>query len=120
MVTVYAAHPTTAPALVQDHDPANDLGLTLPRAPGLGSLIFEAGTGSIPGLNGRLNPVRDRAGLADRYYLYADNISINNQPYQPHAFRPGEGLALEDAHGSRVVVTIVSVIGRSSLVRFEQ
>lgn len=120
LVTVYAAHLTAAPALISDHDPANDLDVTLPRSVGTGSMIFEAGTGHVPGLHGRLNPLRGGAGGADRYYLYADNISINDQPYQPYDFTPGCPLGLEDARGARALVTIVSLIGRSSLVRFEQ
>lgn len=120
LVTVYAAHSTAAPALFPDHDPAKDLEMTLPRAAGVGSVIFEAGTGYIPGLAGRINPIRDSAGEVDRYYLYADNISIEDQPHQPHRFTPGEPFMLEDARGTRAVVTIVETIGRSSLVRFEE
>jgi hypothetical protein len=120
LVTVYTAQSTSAPALVHDHDPANDLEITLPGGAGVGSLIFKAGTGYIPGLTGRLNPIRDIAGESDRYYLYADNISINDQAHQPYPFTPGQALTLEDAVGTRASVTIVSLIGRSSLVRFEQ
>lgn len=116
-VTVYAAHSTAAPALFPDHDPAKDLEMTLHRAAGVGSVIFEAGTGYIPGLAGRINPIRDSASEVDRYYLYADNISIEDQP---HRFTPGEPFMLEDARGTRAVVTIVETIGRSSLVRFEE
>lgn len=119
-VTLYAAHSTSVPALVLDHDPSLDLDVTLPHAVDGGNLIFKAGTGHIPGLSGRLNPIRDRGGETDRYYLYADNISINDQPDQPYPFTPGQPLRLEDAQGNRAVVTIVSLIGRSSLVRFEQ
>lgn len=116
LVTVYAAHSLAAPALVQDHDPANDLEIVLPRRLGVGSLIFESGIGHVPGLSGRLNPIRD---TQDRCYLYADNISVNDQPTQPYHFSPGQPLELEDAQGERVLVTIVEIIGRSSLVRFE-
>lgn len=120
LVTVYAAHSTAAPALVNDHDPANDLDVTLPRAAGVGSVILEAGTGHVPGVTGRLSPIRDSAGGVDRYYLYADNISIDDQPEQPYYFTPGQPLALEDAQGNRAVVTIVELIGRSSLIRFQR
>jgi hypothetical protein len=120
LVTVYIANPATAPTLVRDHDPANDLEVTLPRLAGIGSLIFQSGTGSLPGLTGRLNPIRDEVGADGRHYLYADNISINDQPQQPYQFALGQPLTLEDAQGARAVVTIVELIGRSSLVRFEQ
>ncbi|MCA1707185.1 MAG: toll/interleukin-1 receptor domain-containing protein, partial [Actinobacteria bacterium] len=73
-----------------------------------------------PGLCGRLDPVRHNSGEAERYELFADNISINDQPDQPYPFTLGQPLMLEDAQGDRAVVTIVSLIGRSSLVRFEK
>lgn len=120
LMTIYAAHSSAAPALVPDHDPANDIDVTLPRAAGIGSLIIAAGTGYVPGLAGRLNPIRDRAGSADRYYLYADNISINDQPQQPYYFTLGQPFKLEDAQGARAAVTVVEIIGRSSLLRFER
>jgi len=68
-------------------------------------------------LTGRLNPIRDGV---ERCYLYADNISINNGAHQPHPYIPGVPLALEDAGGRRLVVTILSTIGRSSLLRYER
>ena len=120
LVTIFAAHSSLAPGLFLDHDPEDDLEVTLPSAGGVGSVIFEAGTGYVPGLAGRLAPIRDTAGQADRYHLYADNISINDQADQPYHFTPGEPLMLEDANGARVIVTIVRLIGRSSLVRFER
>ena len=92
----------------------------MPRATGVGSLIFEAGSGYVPGLAGRLSPIRDIVDEADRFYLYADNISVNDQPYQPFYFTRGQPVLLEDAQGVRAVVTIVELIGRSSLMRLEQ
>jgi len=117
LVTVYAAHPDLAPALIPDHDSANDLEVTLHRAPGVGGAIFTAGTGELPGLTGRLNPIQD---TEERYYLYADNISINGGAHQPHPYIPGVPLALEDATGRRLLVTVLATIGRSSLLRYER
>lgn len=117
IVTVFAAHLEAAPALVRGHDPVEDLQITLPRADGVGGLIIERGTGYVPGLDGRLNPIRD---TSNRLYLYADNIAIDDAASQPRTFELGQPLALEDAHGARVVLTIIDVIGRSSLLRFER
>lgn len=117
LVTVYAAHPEMAPALIVDHDPVDDLEVILPRIPGVGGIVFTAGTGELPGLMGRLNPIRD---TGDRCYVYADNISINDESHQPHQYDPGVPLALEDAVGQRLVVTILATIGRSSLLRYER
>ena len=74
---------------------------------------FEA-TGCVPGLNGRLNPIRD---THDRTYLYASNIAINEGEQQPVHFIPGEDLRLTDAEGTELLVRIVDIVGRSALAR---
>lgn len=117
VVTIFAAHPDLVPALVGGHDVARDLHVTLPRASGVGGAIFSSGTGELPGLTGRLNPIRD---AQMRHYLYADNISINEGASQPHPFIPGVPLALEDAVGRRLIVTVLATIGQSSLLRYER
>ena len=45
-----------------------------------GSAIFPEATGSLPGLNGRLNPIRD---ALDRTYLYATNIAVGRADRSP-------------------------------------
>jgi len=117
LVTIFAAHPMLAPAIIRNHDPKDDIEVTLIRSDGVGSVIIESGTGFVPGLSGRLNSNRDSS---NRLYLYADNIAINDHPSQPQDFRLGEPLGLEDAQGNRVIVTIIEIIGRSSLIRFER
>lgn len=117
LVTIFAAHPVLGPAIVRSHDPEQDLEVALPRGDGIGSAVFENGVGSVPGLEGRINPIRD---ASKRLYVYADNIAINDSPDQPQVFQLGEPLGLEDAQGARVVATIVEVIGRSCLIRFEK
>ena len=52
-----------------------------------GAVIFPEATGQIPGLRGRLNPIRDPL---DRTCLYASNIAINRGEAQPVHFRFGE------------------------------
>ena len=59
-----------------------------------GAAIFPEATGYLPGLSGRLNPIRD---THDRTYLYASNIAINKGKQQPVDFMPGEDLRLTDA-----------------------
>ena len=80
-----------------------------------GAAIFAQSTGNIPGLRGRLNPIRD---TSDRTYLYADNIAIDEGRQQPVPFRPGKPLRLTDAHGAELSVTIVDIVGRSALVEY--
>ncbi len=80
-----------------------------------GAVIFPEATGSLPGLSGRLNPIRD---THDRTYLYASNIAINKGKQQPVHFMPGEDLHLTDANGEELVVRIVEIVGRSALVEY--
>lgn len=117
LVTIFAAHPTLSPAIIRNHDSKDDIEVTLIRSDGVGSVIIEDGAGFVPGLSGRLNPKRD---TFDRLYLYADNIAINDHPSQPQDFQLGEPLGLEDAQGNRAIITIIELIGRSSLIRFEK
>lgn len=83
-----------------------------------GSMVITQGTGHIPGLAGRLNPIRD---TSDRTYLYADNIAINGGQPQPVSFLPGEEqLRLVDANGNEFLVRVAAIIGRSSLLEYSR
>ena len=74
-MTVFAAAAGYASALECDWTPARGaLAIELTALPGGGSVIFPEDTGCIPGLAGRLNPIRD---THDRTYLYASNIAID-------------------------------------------
>ena len=79
-------------------------------------MVVKQGTGHIPGLTGRLNPIRD---ASDRTYLYADNIAINGGMPQPVSFVPGdEHLQLVDANGDEFLVRVAAIVGRSSLLEY--
>ena len=80
-----------------------------------GSGIFQNSTGHIPGLEGRLNPIRD---ALDRTYLYADNISINEGQQQPVTFQLSQDMHLADAEGNELLVRIVEIVGNSALVEY--
>ena len=115
-MTIYAAGPGHAAGLAQAWIP-NQCGLLLELKPlelG-GGAIFAEGTGHLPGLRGRLNPIRD---TSDRTYLYANNIAIDEGRQQPVSFRPGKPMRLTDAHGSELSVTIVDILGRSALIEY--
>ncbi|MBH0775560.1 IPT/TIG domain-containing protein [Nocardia bovistercoris] len=87
--------------------------LTVSAAAG-GSLII-ASTGFVPGLNGRLNPIRD---WLDRLYLYADNCTIDGSADQPVGYRVGIPFRVVDAAGHRFRITILEILGRSSLLQY--
>ena len=80
-----------------------------------GSVVFPEATGHLPGLEGRLNAIRDPH---DRTYLYASNIAIDQGKPQPVHFVPGEDLRLTDADGAELLARILDVVGRSALIEF--
>lgn len=92
-----------------------DLTLQLTSLRHGGAVIIPEGTGYIPGLKGRLNPILDSIG---RTYLYASNIAINHGQIQPVPFDYGEELNLVDADGFEVQVRIVHMVGRSALLEY--
>ena len=115
-MTVYAAAPGYAGGLVRDWLP-NQGGLlmemrSLEKG---GSVVFPQSTGHLPDLQGRLNPIRDSS---DRTYLYADNIAIEEGRPQPVHFRLGKTLRLTDSFGYELSVTILDILGKSSLLQY--
>jgi hypothetical protein len=93
--SVLIAHPDYPSCLVEKYDPNVDLQITLNKVDNIGSIIIQS-TGYIPGLEGRLNPILDSA---NRTYLYADNISINDSKTQPVDIALNQPLTLEDSQG---------------------
>ena len=115
-MTVFAVAPGHAAHLERDWTPSERaLAINLAALPEGGSVIFPEATGHLPGLKGRLNPIRD---THDRTYLYASNIAIDEGEQQPVHFIPGEELQLTDAEGTELRVRIIDVVGRSALVEY--
>ena len=115
-MTVFAAADGFAAHLEREWTPADrPLSLDLDPLPAGGAVIFPEATGHLPGLSGRLNPIRD---THDRTYLYAANIAINEGHQQPVSFVLGDELRLSDAEGRTILVRIVEIMGRSALVEY--
>ena len=115
-MTVFAAATGFSARVGHDWMPAEGrLSLALDALPGGGAILIPEDTGVLPGLRGRLNPIRD---ALDRTYLYASNIAVNQGQPQPVHFIPGEDLRLTDADGNERWARIVAVTGRSSLVEY--
>lgn len=113
-MTVFVAAEGFAAHVERDWVPAQaPLAVELETLPEGGSVIFAESTGKIPGLKGRLNPIRD---THDRTYLYASNIAIEKGKQQPVHFTPGEELILTDSDGREMLVRIVEILGRSCLL----
>ncbi len=115
-MTVFASAPGHAAYLERSWTPSERaLAIDLEAVPAGGSVIFPEATGHVPGLKGRLNPIRD---THDRTYLYASNIAIDGGKQQPVHFVPGEILHLTDAEGTELSVRIIDIVGRSVLVEY--
>ena len=80
-----------------------------------GAVIFPNETGYIPGLKGRLNPIRD---TLDRTYLYTTNVAINEGQQQPVSFFYGEELRLTDNVGRECMIRIIDITGQSTLLEY--
>ena len=89
--------------------------LELEQIPDGGTVIIRDGIGTIPGLTGRVNPIRDEY---DRVCLYATDITSDGGKPQPVHFIPGEELRLTDSNARQAVVRIIDIVGRSSLVEY--
>ena len=116
-MTVFVAATGYAGQLKRDWVPYGGALLVMlrPLACG-GSVVFEKGTGQLPGLSGRLNPIRD---ALNRTYLYADNIAVNEGAPQPVHFTLGEELRLTDADGVAMRVCVQEILGRGALVEYQ-
>ncbi|MYD30850.1 MAG: DUF4143 domain-containing protein [Nitrospira sp. SB0661_bin_20] len=115
-MTVFVAAEGFAAHLERDWIPAERaLHVELSTLSNGGAVILPEGTGTLPGLKGRLNPIRD---TLDRTCLYASNIAINEGRQQPVAFVPGEKLGLTDADGHELLVRIIDIVGSSALVEY--
>lgn len=108
------AHPDFPGAIILSWDTAEDVKITLTPTENTGSVICH-GTGYIPGLKGRLNPILD---TSNRTYLYADNIAIDGGKNQPVVFKVNHPIELEDCDGVVMVVRVLHIQGRISLIEF--
>lgn len=114
-MTVYAAKEGYYAYLEENWDPAKKIEIEMEKLHEGGSAIIKAGTGYIPCIEGRLNPIYDTSG---RSYLYADNIGINAGETQPVTFSTHKGLHLKDSMGNECSISVISICGRSSLIQY--
>jgi hypothetical protein len=108
------AHPRYPGSIVPAWDPGDDLRIVVSAGENTGSMICH-GTGYIPGLEGRLNPIMD-SHLS--MYLYADNIAINGGKQQPAHFDIDSPFELEDSNGVIMQVRVLHIQGKTSLIQF--
>lgn len=115
-MTVFATAPGYTVGLEREWVPSRRaLALELKELPDGGGVIFPEASGRIPGLSGTVTATRD---ALDRTHVYASNIRINDGATQPVHFLPGERLNFLDSNGTRAVVRVVEIVGRSVVVEY--
>ena len=114
-VTILCARKEFASYIKTNFDSKQDLVVNLTPDNRIGSAIFSFGTGELPFLAGRLDPIRDTLG---RTWLYADNIAIEGGKQQPVPIELNKPLLLEDADGNRCEVIFRQIIGRCSIMDY--
>ena len=115
-MTVFAATPNYTACVERDWIPEErPLSLEMDPLPDGGAAIFPEYSGYLPGLKGRLNPIRD---ALDRTYLHTTNIAVNSGQARPVHFLLGDELHLTDADGNERWVRIIAIEGSSALVEY--
>ena len=116
-ITVFCAAPACAGHAERGWRPPEPLSVSLRPLPGGGSAVFPEGSGHLPGLRGRLNPILDNL---DRTYLYTTNVAVDQGKPQPVSFKLTQPLLLTDVHGSERIVRFLDMFGKSALLEYEQ
>jgi hypothetical protein len=113
---IFVAHSDYAAAHFSNSDLREPLSLRLNQTGSAKSIIFFGGTGSIPGLDGRLRTIFDRRR---RRYVYGDRLQINGGPEPPVYFQLGQPLTVRDSNGTAFRVTIVAMSAHASLLEYQ-
>ncbi len=114
--TVFVAAQGFAAHLERDWIPAESiLSVRLSPLQYGGSALIPETWGNIPGLTGRLHPMRDNLG---RTYLYTENMAINGECQEVFPFQPDEDMHLADSNGKELMVRVIEVAGKSALVEY--
>jgi hypothetical protein len=116
-VAIFCAHPKFHHDFRAKLDLPDLLSIQMQPSLNGGSVIIPDGTGYVPGLDGRLNPILDTQG---RMYLYAENIAIEGGKAQPVNFTTNRPLRVDDSHGHRFQLEIISIFGSSSLIEYRR
>jgi hypothetical protein len=113
--SLFCAHGEHAAFLLSNFSPPEEYTLEMQSPDGRGSVIALEGTCVVPGLRGRLNPIKD---TLDRLYIYGSNISFDGQATQPFHFRVQQPFVAEDAWRKRVTLEVITMIGKQALIQF--
>ena len=115
-ITVLCAAPGHRGRVVRDWQPPAPLSLWLEELTRGGSIVFTEGTGHLPGLTGRLDPILDNL---DRMYLRARNVAVDEGRQQPVYFKLNRPLLLTDVGGVKKIVRFIEMLGSTALLEYE-
>lgn len=116
LYTLLVAGPGFFGSVLRDVDINRDITIDVITAnDGAGSVLFADGTGNIPVLDGRLNPILDDQ---KRFYLYTNNISVNNETQTPVKFEIDQPILLEDKDQRKVTIYVRFMIARIALIDY--
>ena len=113
--TVFSAALGHAAFVARGWRPPEPLSVRLAELPNGGSIVVPKGTGHLPGLSGRLNPI---LGSIDCMYLYTANVAIDEGQQQTVQFRLGQPLRLTDVYGNERVVKFAEMLGKLLLLEY--
>jgi hypothetical protein len=116
VVNVFVARTGYSPVNATDQIISRPVRLTLSSNGATNGILVAGRTGSIPGLQGRLEPVLDDNGP----YLYADGIDINGGMAQPVHFTLGDELTLRDSTGATFELKVVAMTGQVTLLQYKE
>ena len=129
-LTLFVAAPGFEARLEREWLPAERIiTVDLVRLPGGGGTIFPQGSGTIPGLAGRVTIARDGrsppfVATLDHARIRTGNIAVNGEVtgnmLRPVHVRAGDVLHLEDADGSERWIRLLRIVGRSALVEYRR
>ncbi len=114
--TIFCAHSEYA-SYKGERNLGGSFTIQLPTDQNKGSIIIANGTGYVPGLEGRLNPI---LGDQTRKYIYASDILIEGGKAQPYRFTEQVPFSVVDKRGSQFTLEVISILGSSSLIEFRK
>lgn len=107
---------TNAKALIIPIDmPRGHISSNIVLNDGHGSIIIK-GTGYVTNLQGRISLTSNAQG---GLFIYGQNISFNDSPYQPYQLKLKMPFIAEDVHGNKFELTIDDMVGNTGIVTYK-
>jgi hypothetical protein len=109
------AHPKYSSYFEKSYNPNQATTIKMKRSRNGGSMVI-LGTGYIPGVQGRINPIHDDL---DRYYVYGTDLDLEGGAEQPVPFKLKKKISGRDKRGNEFTFKVVEMVDRRSLIEYE-